>query len=61
MFEFITKIFIGLLSVFEQVSFNGSLPSKDPTKCLTLSIRPCQARPTVVNINSDETFFIIYS
>ena len=41
MFGFINKIFIGLLSVFAQASFNGSLPSKDPTKCLTLSIRPC--------------------
>ena len=58
MFRFIKKIFIGLLSVCTQVSFRGSLTPKEPKKCLTLNSRPCQARPTLVNIDSDETLFI---
>ena len=37
--------------------FNGFSNSKGPIKCLTLNNQPCQARPTLVNINSDETLF----
>ena len=61
MFRFIKKIFIGLLSVCTQVSFRGSITPKDPKKCLTLNSRPCQARPTLVNIDSDETLFYSFS
>ena len=32
-------------------------PPKEPTKCLILNNWPCKARPTLVNIKSDETFF----
>ena len=28
---------------------------KEPIKCVTLNNQPCQARPTLFNINSDET------
>ena len=53
------KMFIGLLNVCAIGSFGESLVSnsKGPLKCLTLNNQPCQARPMVVNINSDETLF----
>ena len=53
------KMFIGLLSVCTIGSFGESLVSnsKGPIKCVTLNNRPCQAIPTLVNINSDETLF----
>ena len=52
-------MFIGLLNVCAIRSFGKSLVSnsKGPLKCLTLNNQPCQARPMVVNINSDETLF----
>ena len=31
--------------------------SKGPVECLTFNNRPCQPRPTLVNVNSDETLF----
>ena len=33
------------------------MPPKEPTKCLTFNNQPCKARPTLVNINSNETLF----
>ena len=53
------KKIIGLLNACIIGSFGESLNynSKRPIKCLTLNNRPCQARPILVNINSDETFF----
>ena len=46
-----------LLSCCTQVGFSRSLPPKEPIKCLTLNNRPCQAKLTLVHINSDETLF----
>ena len=59
MFRFILKMFIGLLRVWTQVSFGRSLPPnyKKPITYVTLNSRPCQGRPTIVNINSRETLF----
>ena len=59
MFGSMKKIIIRLLSVCTIGSFEESLVfnSKGPMKCLTLNNQPCQARPMVVNINSDETLF----
>ena len=50
-------MFIGLLSVCTIGSFGESLVfnSKGPIKSLTLKNRLCQARPTLVDIKSDET------
>ena len=52
-------MFIGLLSVFTLISFSRSLPSnyKEPMKSVSLTDRPCQARPKLVSINSDKTLF----
>ena len=52
-------MFIGLLSVCKLVRFSGSLPYnyKSPIKYISLNNHQCQARPALVNINSDETLF----
>ena len=59
MFGFINKVFVGLLSVC-LINFSESIVSnsKGLTKCVSLSNQSCQARPMLVDINSDETFFI---
>ena len=56
---FIKKIFIKLLSACTTGSFSGSLASnsKASIKCVSLNNRPCQARPTIANIKSNETLF----
>ena len=61
MFGFIIKMFIGLLNVFTAVIFVRSLASnsKGPIKRVSLSNRPCQARPTITDINSNEAFLSI--
>ena len=53
------KILIGLLNVCTKASFCESLVSnsKGPIKCVSLNNHPCQARPKLVNMNSDETLF----
>ena len=52
-------MFIGLLSACTIGSFGESLASnlKRPIKCVSLSNKPCKARPTIVKINSDTTLF----
>ena len=57
MFGFIKKIFIGLFNAWTIASFGKLLAykSKGPIKCASLNNQPCQAGPTLVNINSDET------
>ena len=59
---FIKQVFIILLSACTICKFGsfGQLlvsNSKGPIKCLTLKRRPCEARPTLVNINSDKFLF----
>ena len=51
-------MFIGLLNTLT-TSFHESLASvsKGSIKCVSLNNRPCQARPTLVDINSNETPF----
>ena len=52
-------MFIGLLSICTIRSFCYSLifNSKGPIKCVSLNNQPWQARPTPVNINSNEPLF----
>ena len=59
MFGFIQKLFIGLLSSCISGRFDGSLASnsKGPIKCVSLNNQPCQARPTLVIINSNEPLY----
>ena len=60
MFGFIKKMFIGLSGTFMTISFGESLASntKRCIKCVSLSNRPCEATPTLVDINSNKTLFI---
>ena len=59
MLGFTKNMFILLLCVCTLARFSRSLSAKykEPIKCVYLTNRPCQARPTFVNINFDETFF----
>ena len=52
-------MFIGLLIVCTIGSFGDSLVSnpKGPIKCASLNNHLCQARPALINLNSDETLF----
>ena len=64
MFTFIKKIFIGLLSACTVVSFGESLAFSNfegRLKCISLSNRPCQTRPTIVDISLNETLFYSFS
>ena len=51
-------MFFGLLGTCTG-NFDGSLASnsKEHIKCISLNNRPCQARPTLVNINSNKCLF----
>ena len=53
------KIFIELLSVCAIRSFGESLlsNSKGFLKCVSLNNRPCQPRPILVNINSNQPLY----
>ena len=63
MFQFIKEMLIGLLSACTRLGFSGSVPSnyKESIKCVSLNNQPCQARPTLVNINCDETPFFSFN
>ena len=52
-------MFIGLLSTCTVESFDESLAfnSKGHIKCVSLNNRPCQSRPTLANINSNEPLY----
>ena len=59
MVGFIRKIFIELLSASTIRSFHLSLDSNSEgrIKFVSLNKRPCQARPILANINSNEPFY----
>ena len=63
MFGFVIKVFIELLNVYEIGSFGSSLASnyEEPNKCVSLTNHPCQAKPILVNMNSNETFFYLFT
>ena len=56
-FGFIKKVFIGSLSVCTIWCFGESLVSNSKIKCVSLNNHPCQAKPTLTKINSEETLF----
>ena len=60
---FITKNFIGLLSVCARGRFCYLLPfnSKGPIQYESLSNWTCQTRPTLVDINSNEALFYAFT
>ena len=54
MFRFIEKIFFELLSACPTTNF---YTFRRMYKCVSLNNRPYQARPKLVNINSDDSFY----
>ena len=52
-------MFIRLLLLYTAGAFGrpSASTSKGPIKCKSLKNRPCQAKPTLVDINSNETLF----
>ena len=50
----------GLLNACTSRSFSASVASNSEgcIKCVSLTKRPCQFRPTLVNITSNETRFL---
>ena len=60
MLGFIKQVFIKLLIASTKISVGKSLTSnfKGHMKCVSLNNQPCQARPTLVNINSNKTPFL---
>ena len=59
MSRFIKQMFIRLLSAFKIESFSKSMAFywKGPIKYASQNSQQCKDRPTIVNINSNETFF----
>ena len=57
------KMFIELLRVYAIGRFPASSASNsgEYLKCISLNNQACQARPTLVNINFDETLFYPFS
>ena len=63
MLKFTRKKIIRLLNIFAIVIFSGSLASNSEgnIKCISLNNWPCQARPILADINSNETPFYSFS
>ena len=63
MLVFIRKTFIGLSStcIIGRVGKSLHFYSKGPTKCVSLNNQPSKTRPTLVNINFDETLFYLFT
>ena len=58
MFRFIKKMVIGLLYVCIIVSFSRLLVSNSYLiKSISLTYRPCEVRPKIIDIKSNETIF----
>ena len=55
-------MFTELLSAFTKGGFDESLVInfKEPTRCVSLNNQPCQARPSLVDINSKKTLFCLF-
>ena len=59
MFDFYKRMFIDLLSICTAGSFCEPLTSNSKVrlKCISLNNQSCQARPTLVDIKSNDTLF----
>ena len=54
MFGFIQKLFIATMTFVG----SGTLMSSNPLKCVSMSNQKCKVRPVMVNIDSNEFYFI---
>ena len=59
MFGFDRKISIGFLRIHTIGNLSESLlsNSEESIKCVSLNNQPCQARPTLVNVNSNKPLY----
>ena len=59
MFGFDRKISIGFLRIHTIGNLSESLlsNSEESIKCVSLNNQPCQARPTLVNVNSNKSLY----
>ena len=59
MFGFNKKISIGFLRIHTIGNLSESLlsNSEESIKCVSLNNQPCQARPTLVNVNSNKPLY----
>ena len=56
MFDFVKQIFISVM-----MFFGCSLPSKSLLECIPMTNQECKVRPEIVNVNSDEPTFYLFS
>ena len=59
MFGFDKEISIGFLRIHTIGNLSESLlsNSEESIKCVSLNNQPCQARPTLVNVNSNKSLY----
>ena len=56
MFGFVKRIFVSIM-----MFFGCSLSSVNPLDCVLMNNQECKVRPEVVNVNSNETEFYLFS
>ena len=54
MFGLIKKCFFNAIALFGCTGLNVN-----PLKCISMNIKDCRARPEIININSNEPYFIL--
>ena len=57
MFGFIKKAFFTGLTILSSVN----LLTVTPLKCISMTNQKCKLRPEIVNVNSDEPVFYLFS
>ena len=55
MFEFVKQIFISAMF------FSCNLPSVNSLKCISMNNQECKVGPEIVNVNSDEPVFYLFT
>ena len=56
MFGFVKRIFVSIM-----MFFGCNLSSVNPLECVLMNNQECKVRPEVVNVNSNETEFYLFS
>ena len=61
MFEFIKKMFVVTMSLFNCNALNAIPLNAIPLKCVSMNNQECRIRPEIININSNGLIFYPYS
>ena len=56
MFEFVKQLFISAM-----MFFGCNLSNLNSLKCVSMNNQECKVRPEIVNVNSDEPVFFLFS